>query len=93
MLSDRQLDETKKELEAAINDLKLEIRHIHGDWSDFNEQDLFSKEEIWEVIAAEDATRGGRREMPKLKGEWEQLMDRLKDEQNKEREKGMLHFV
>src|SRR5271156_3692430 len=65
--SDREHEETKKELEASINDVKLEIRHIHGDWSDFKEQDLFSKEQIWEVIAEDDAKRGGRREMPKLK--------------------------
>jgi len=93
VLSDRQHDETRKELESAINDLKLEIRHIHGDWSDFKEQDLFTREEVWEVIAEDDAKRGGRRDMPKLKGEWEELIDRLKDEQNNERERGMLHFV
>src|SRR5439155_19312376 len=74
--SDRQLEETRKEFETAINDLKLEIRHIHGDWSDFKEKGLFSREEVWEIIAEDDAKRGGRREMPKLKGEWEGLLDR-----------------
>jgi hypothetical protein len=91
--SDRQHDETRKDLESAINDLKLEIRHIHGDWSDFKEQDLFSKEEIWEVIAADDEKRGGRREMPRLRGEWGELLDNLRDEANGEKEKGMLHFI
>jgi len=91
--SDRQHDELRKDLESAINDLKLEIRHIHGDWSDFKEQELFSKEEVWEVIAEDDAKRGGRREVPKIKGEWEELLDRLRDEQNNERERGMLAFI
>lgn len=91
--SDRQHDETKKDLESAINDLKLEIRHIHGDWSDFKERDLFSKEEIWEIIAADDEKRGGRREMPKLKGEWGELLDNLRVEANGTREKGTLHFI
>ena len=91
--SDRQHDETRKEFETAINDLKLEIRHIHGDWSDFKEKDLFSREEVWEIIAEDDAKRGGRREMPKLKGEWEELLDRLRSERDNEREKGLLHFV
>jgi hypothetical protein len=91
--SDRQHEETRKELESAINDLKLEIRHIHGDWSDFKEQDLFSKEEIWEIIAADDEKRGGRREIPKLKGEWEELLDNLKGESNGERERGIVHFI
>jgi hypothetical protein len=91
--SDRQHEETRKELETGINDLKLEIRHIHGDWSDFKEKDLFSQEEVWEIIAEDDAKRGGRREMAKLKGEWEVLMDRLRSEQNNEREKGLLHFM
>jgi predicted component of type VI protein secretion system len=90
MQSDRQHDETRKDLESAINDLKLEIRHIHGDWSDFKEQDLFSREEIWEVIAENDAKRGGRREMPKLKGEWEEVLDRLRDENHGERERRLL---
>ena len=91
--SDRQHEELRKDLESAINDLKLEIRHIHGDWSDFKENELFSKEEIWEVIAQDDAKRGGRRDVPKLKSDWEELLDRLRDEQNGERERGMLHFV
>lgn len=91
--SDRQHEQTRKEFETAINDLKLEIRNIHGDWSDFREKDLFSQEEVWEVIAGDDAKRGGRREMPKLKGEWEELLDRLRSEQNNEREKGLLHLV
>ena len=99
--SDRQHEEIRKEFETAINDLKLEIRHIHGDWSDFKEKDLFSREEVWEIIAEDDAKRGGRREMPKLKGEWEELLDRLRSEENNEREKGcvafcvivLLHFV
>jgi hypothetical protein len=91
--SDRQHEETRKDLEKAINDLKLEIRHIHGDWSDFKEEDLFSREEIWEVMAEDDAKRGGRRAMPRLKGEWEDLMDRLRDENNGERERGMSHFI
>ena len=91
--SDRQLEETRKEFETAINDLKLEIRHIHGDWSDFKPHDLFTREEVWEVIAEEDAKRGGRREMPKLKGEWDELLDRLRSEQNNERERGLLHFI
>ena len=90
MQSDRQHDETRKDLESAINDLKLEIRHIHGDWSDFKEQDLFSREEIWEVIAENDAKRGGRREMPKLKGEWEEVLERLRDENHGERERRLL---
>jgi hypothetical protein len=88
--SDRQHDETRKDLETAINDLKLEIRHIHGDWSDFKEHELFSREEVWEVIAEDDAKRGGRREMPKLKGEWEEILDRLRDETHGERERRML---
>jgi chromosome segregation ATPase len=91
--SDRQHEETRKELEAAINDLKLEIRHIHGDWSDFKEQELFSRQEVWEVIAEVDAKKAGRREMPKLKGEWEGILDRLREEQGNDREKGMLHFI
>ena len=91
--SDREHEETKKELEASINDVKLEIRHIHGDWSDFKEQDLFSKEQIWEVIAEDDAKRGGRREMPKLKSEWDELLDRLKNDMSQQTEKGMLYFV
>jgi hypothetical protein len=91
--SDRQHEETRKDLEKGINDLKLEIRHIHGDWSDFKEHDLFSREEIWEIIAEDDAKRGGRREMPRLRGEWEDLMDRLREENNGEREKGMVHFI
>src|SRR5947199_6076893 len=44
--SDREHEETRREVETAINDLKLEIRHIHGDWSDFKEKDLFSREEV-----------------------------------------------
>ena len=91
--SDRQLEETRKEFETAINDLKLEIRHIHGDWSDFEEKGLFSREEVWEIIAEDDAKRGGRREMPKLKGEWEGLLDRLRSERNNQREKGSKHFL
>jgi hypothetical protein len=91
--SDRQHDETRKDLESAISDLKLEIRHIHGDWSDFKKEDLFQKEEVWEVMAESDAKLGGRREMPKLKGEWEERLDRLRAEQGNEREKGMLHFI
>ena len=91
--SDRQHDETRKEFETAINDLKLEIRHIHGEWSDFKEKDLFSREEVWEIIAEDDAKRGGRREMPKLKGEWEDLLDRLRIERDNERDKGLLHFA
>jgi hypothetical protein len=91
--SDREHEETKKELEASINDIKLEIRHLHGDWSDFKEQDLFSREQIWEVIAEDDAKRGGRREMPKLKSEWEELLDRLKNDMSTQTEKGILYFV
>jgi hypothetical protein len=93
--SDRQHEETRKEMETAINDLKLEIRHIHGDWSDFKQHDLFSREEVWEVMAEDDAKRGGRREMPKLKGEWEDLLDRLRDETHGKRERGMqpLDFI
>lgn len=91
--SDREHEETKKELEASINDIKLEIRHLHGDWSDFKEQDLFSKEQIWEVIAEDDAKRGGRREMPKSKSEWEELLDRLKNDMSTQTEKGILYFV
>src|SRR5271170_2545714 len=91
--SDRQHEETRKDLESAINDLKLEIRHIHGDWSDFKEQELFSRQEVWEIMAEVDAKKAGRREMPKLKGEWEDLLDRLREEQGNDREKGMLHFI
>src|SRR5271163_798555 len=79
--SDRQHEETRKDLDSAINDLKLEIRHIHGDWGDFKHEDLFSKDEVWEVIAEDDAKRGGRREMPKLKGDWDDLLDRMRDEE------------
>jgi len=88
--SDRQHAETRKDLESAINDLKLEIRHIHGDWSDFQPDDMISKEEVWEVIAADDAKRGGRREMPKLKGEWQEILDRLRDGESGERERRYL---
>lgn len=91
--SDRQHEETRKELESAINDLKLEIRHIRGDWSDLKEHDPFTREQLWEIIAEDDAKRGGRREMPKLKGEWDELLDRLRSEDNSERERGLLHFV
>jgi hypothetical protein len=88
--SDRQHDETRKELETAINDLKLEIRHIHGDWSDFKKDELFSREEVWEIIAENDAKLGGRREMPKLRGEWDEVLDRLRYESHEERERRML---
>jgi hypothetical protein len=89
--SDRQHDELRKDLESAINDLKLEIRHIYGDWSDFTEHELFSKEEVWEVMAEDDAKRGGRREVPKLKGEWEELLDRLRD--NGDRDRLAVNFI
>jgi len=91
--SDREHEETKKEFEAAINDVKMEIRHIRGNWSDLKEQDLFSKEQIWEVIAEDDAKRGGRRGMPKLKGQWDDLLDRLKNEHSGEMETGTSSFI
>ena len=93
--SDRQHEELRRDLESAINDLKLEIRHIHGDWSDFKEQELFSKEEIWEVMAEDDAKRGGRRELPKSKGEWDELLDRLKEEEEEKEKREMrtLSFI
>jgi hypothetical protein len=55
----RQHEETRKELESVISDLKLETRHIRGDWNDFKEQDLFTSEQVWEIIAKDDAKRGG----------------------------------
>jgi optic atrophy 3 protein len=91
--SDRQHEELRKDLEGAISDLKLEIRKIHGHATHFKEHDLFSKEEAWEIIAEDDAKRGGRRKRPKLKGEWEELLDRLRLQQNNERERGMPHFI
>ena len=44
-------------------------------------------------FAADDEKRGGRREIPKLKGEWEELLDNLRDESNGERERGIVHFI
>ena len=91
--TDRRHEETRKELESSINDLKLEIRHIHGDWSDFKKDELFTRDEVWAVVAENDAKLGGRREMPKLKGEWEELLDRVRAENNNNPERGSVHFI
>jgi hypothetical protein len=91
--SDRQHGETVKELRSAINDLKLEIRRFQGDWSDLKEEELFTREQVWEVIAEDDAKSGGRNEMPKLKGEWKELLDRLKEQQKTEKKKGTLQYI
>ena len=31
--------------------------------------------------------------MPRLRGEWGELLDNLRDEANGDKEKGMLHFI
>ena len=93
VLSDRRHEETRKGLEAAINNLKSEIRHIHGDRGDFKQEDFFSKEEVWDIIAQDDAKLGGRCEMPKLKAEWDELLDRIRSQEVGEAEEKMLHFI
>jgi hypothetical protein len=86
--SDRQHEETRKDLEASIRELKLEIRHHRAghDQTNTTHDDLFSREQVWEIMAEEDSNKGGRMEMPRLRSDWDELLDRMKVEERDQRQ-------
>lgn len=66
--------------------ISLKFRHLEGDWDDLTPHELFSREEIWDVMAEEDEKLGGRRELPKLKSDWNELLQKLKREEKVNRD-------